>query len=78
MLFLLQNIKSMSHSLISEDNPQVVAQDATVEEIDIDHVAINLPVNHDKMENVLKSFTGNTVELAQRRDETGIVRPGIS
>ena len=46
----------MSRSLITEDNPQVVAENATVEEIDIDHIAMNIPINHNETENVITSY----------------------
>ena len=68
----------MSRSLITEDNPQVVAENATVEDIDIDHIAMNIPINHDETENVITSFTATRFNSPQRRDGTGIVRPGIS
>jgi ABC-type uncharacterized transport system substrate-binding protein len=67
----------MSRSLITEANPQVIAQDATVEEVDIDHIAVNIPVNHDAMENVVKSFTATLCNLPPKKEEIGIARAGI-
>jgi hypothetical protein len=57
----------MSPSLITEANPQVIADDATIEEVDIDHVAVNTPLNHEATDNVVKSFPGNTVQLATEK-----------
>jgi hypothetical protein len=34
-----------------------------IEDLDIDHMAVNIPVNNESAENVLKSFMGNAVQL---------------
>jgi hypothetical protein len=56
--------RNMSRFLVAEDNPRVLADHPTIEEIDIDHMAINLPVNDEETEDVLKSLVGNAVQLA--------------
>ena len=67
MLFFIQNIKEMSRSLVAEANPQVVAENANIEEIDIDHVAFNVAIHHEEAANAINTFTGNTVQLSTEK-----------
>jgi hypothetical protein len=57
----------MSRSLVAEENPRVVSENATREEVDIDHVAINIPIGHEEAANTIKAFTGNTILLSTKR-----------
>ena len=57
----------MSRSLVVEANPRVVSENATREEVDIDHVAINIPIGHEEAANTIKAFTGNTILLSTKR-----------
>jgi hypothetical protein len=68
----------MSRSLVTEANPRVVTDNANMQEIDIDHVAINVPILHEDAANTINTFTGNTVMLSTKKGRTGIVRRGIS
>ena len=63
MLFFIQNIKEMSRSLVAEANPQVVAENANIEEIDIDHVAFNVAIHHEE--------TANAIDTVQLSTEKG-------
>ena len=57
----------MSRSLVTEANPRVVTDNANMQEIDIDHVAINVPILHEDAANTINTFTGNTVMLSTKK-----------
>jgi hypothetical protein len=48
----------------------------TIEEIDIDHMAVNMPLDNEATETVLKSFVGNAVQLQLKLADYGIGRIG--
>jgi hypothetical protein len=61
MLFFIQN---MSRSLVVDNNPQVVTENASIEDIDINHVVFNVALNHEEAANTINTFTGNIVQLS--------------
>jgi hypothetical protein len=44
----------MSRFLVNNPNPRVIEQHAGLEEIDVDHMAFNIPVDHEGTLDVLK------------------------
>jgi hypothetical protein len=54
----------MSRFLVPEPNPRVIEDHAALEEIYIDHMAFNIPVDHKQTLDVLKSFVGSSLQLA--------------
>jgi hypothetical protein len=56
--------------IINDDDPAVVRNIVHEEELDIDHVAINIPVGHDQTQELLTSLVGNTITLSTNKGRT--------
>ena len=73
MLFFIQN---MSRSLVVDNNPQVVTENASIEDIDIDHVAFNVALNH-KLQIPSIPLQETQYSCQQIRAGAGAVKHGI-
>ncbi|CAB3985186.1 death-inducer obliterator 1 [Paramuricea clavata] len=60
----------MADFVFQEENPRFLQRNVEEEDVDIDHLAINLPVDDERTEEVLKSFVGNAVNLGTRKGRT--------
>jgi hypothetical protein len=65
-IFFTDLIK-MSRFLVNNPNPRVIEQHADLEEIDVDHMAFNIPVDHEGTLDVLKSFVGSSLQLSTNK-----------
>ena len=59
----------MSRFLVNNPNPnpRVIEQHAGLEEIDVYHMAFNIPVDHEGTLDVLKSFVGSLLQLSTNK-----------
>ncbi|CAB4007593.1 Hypothetical predicted protein [Paramuricea clavata] len=67
---LIWTALNMADFVFQEENPRFLQRNVEEEDVDIDHLAINLPVDDERTEEVLKSFIGNAVNLGTRKGQT--------
>jgi hypothetical protein len=57
----------MSRFLVNNPNPRVMEQCAALDEIDVNHMAFNVPVDHEETLHVLQSFVGSSLQLSKHK-----------
>ncbi|CAB4003151.1 Hypothetical predicted protein [Paramuricea clavata] len=58
---------SMSRFLVDNPNPRVFNERAALDEVDVDHMPFNIPVDHEETLAVLQSFVGSSLLLSTNK-----------